>query len=171
MKVESWTQLHDVVVTSAVGLFTSIGLSAVYGGSAPKVDGELSETLSIIGFAGQLRGCLVLSVPTTLLERSLPSGAKESADVTDWLTLANLLLGRIKIRLLTRGVTTELSTPLTLSATTIQLVGFSGMPIAHSFHVGSQTIYVVFGAMASDDLCLIPSTEQSIVRMGDIVMF
>ncbi len=172
MKVEDWTQLHDVVVTSAMGLFTSVGLSTTYEGSAPQVDAHLSDTLALIGLGGQIRGSLVLSVPTSLLVESHPTGVSDPSDVTDWLMeLANLLLGRIKTRLVSRGVRTELSTPLSIRAAAMQLIGFPGMPVGHTFHVGRETIYVVFGAVGPDEVRLTPDPDMNVVRMGEVVLF
>jgi CheY-specific phosphatase CheX len=172
VKVEDWTQLHDIVVTSAMGLFTSIGLDTTYEGSAPQVDAHLSDTLALIGLGGQIRGSLVLSVPTVLLTQSHPTRITDPSDVTDWLMeLANLLLGRIKTRLVSRGVKTELSTPLSVRAAALQLIGFPGMPVGHAFQIGGETIYVVFGAVGPDDVQLIPDPDLTVVRMGEVVLF
>ena len=161
-----------MVVDAGSELFASIGLTSSYVGTIPQSDVPWAETLSIIGLAGNLRGSLVLSVPTGLLRRSHPTGGVHPDDLADWLAeLANLMLGGIKVRLLARDVSIALSTPLTISATTFRVERFVGTPVVHAFQFEGETICVVFEAVSPERAVLAADRIPAAVKSGEMITF
>ncbi len=130
MRSHEWTDLHATVIETASSLFSSVGLTATYSGIVPHGQAPWSRMVAVIGLGGaKLRGSLVLSMPDYLLLRSHPVGGTCQADLADWLSeQANLLLGRIKARLLAHDVAVELSTPLCLAAAEFGLMRFGSTP-------------------------------------------
>lgn len=171
MRIEEWNQVHDMVIASAGGLFTSVGLPTTYSGSVPHREAKWAETLSIIGLGGKVRGTLVLSLPSDLVKRSHPTGGTSAEDLGDWLAeLANLLLGRIKTQLYAHGIAIELSSPLTISATAFRFERFAGTPVVHEFTALGSTLQVVFEAVSDPDVRLAPARDTS-VAAGEMVTF
>jgi hypothetical protein len=80
--------------------------------------GPSDFVLALISFTGrQVRGTLVLDASRELLARSyalaVPGVEPDEADLADWSAeLANLLLGQIKCKLQSLGMTIQLSTPV-----------------------------------------------------------
>jgi CheY-specific phosphatase CheX len=172
LRIDDWDELHAMVVEAAEELFASVGLATTYAGPMPHRDVRWAETLSIIGLGGNLRGTLVLSIPSMLVKRSHPTGGTDTDDLADWLAeLANLLLGGIKIRLLARGVAIELSTPLAISATAFRVERFVGTPVVHSFSVGGDTICVVFEAVSQQQATLSVDRLPAAVAAGAMISF
>jgi hypothetical protein len=171
VRADEWSQLHEIVVDSARAVFAAIGLTSTYAGCTIDRDVQCAETISIIGLGGGLRGTLVLSVPPALLERSHPTRATDTADLADWLSeLANLLLGRIKGRLLSHDITIELSTPLVLSASDFRFERFASPPFVHAFRVDGVPLHVVFEASDPDNAGLAPRRDPAL-GPGDMVTF
>jgi CheY-specific phosphatase CheX len=171
VRSDEWSQLHEIVVESARGVFGAIGLASTYDGCTVDRNVQCAETISIIGLGGGLRGTLVLSIPPSLLEKSHPTHATEKADLADWLSeLANLLLGRIKGRLLSHDVTIELSTPIVLSASDFRFERFASPPFVHAFNVDGIPLHVVFEASDVRNSGLGPRRDRAI-GPGDMVTF
>jgi CheY-specific phosphatase CheX len=171
VRSDEWTQLHEIVVESARAVFGAIGLAASYDGCTIDRNVQCAETISIIGLGGGLRGTLVLSVSPALLERSHPNHATDTADLADWLSeLANLLLGRIKGRLLSHEVTIELSTPIVISASDFRFERFASPPFVHAFHVDGVPMHVVFEASDAHNAGLGPRRDSAL-GPGDMVTF
>jgi CheY-specific phosphatase CheX len=172
VRTEEWNQLQDIVVSASRDLLASIGFSADYVGQSFDRNVEWSDTISIIGLGGGLRGSLVLSVPADLVRRSHPTQGTESADLADWLSeLANLLLGRVKSRLLAHGVVIELSTPLTLSASQLRVEHFASPPSVYTFDVQGAKLHIVFEAVSPRDSGLTAAHENAAVGLGEVVTF
>lgn len=171
MRIEEWNQVHDMVVIAGEGLLASIGLPTQYLGTVPHRGARWADTLSIIGLGGKLRGSLVLSIPPSLVRRSHPTGGTEPDELGDWLAeLANLLLGRLKGQLGRCGITIELSTPLTISATAFRFERFSGTPVVHEFYLDGETLLIVFEAIGDPDLRLLPPRGGG-VEAGEMITF
>ena len=172
MRSDEWNQLHEIVATSAGDLLASVGLDAVYLGRVGGRELACADTISIIGLAGGLRGMLVLSLPPELLARSHPGAPAVPTDFIDWLSeLANLLLGRIKCRLLAHGVTIELSTPLIVSASEFRFERFASPPWVHEFSVGDQRLQVIFEAVDPDNAGGLAPRRDLPLRPGGMVTF
>ena len=172
MRIEDWDDLHAMVVEAGHELLANVGLPATYAGRLARGDVRWAETVSIIGLAGNLRGSLVLSIPSTLVRRSHPTGGTDADELADWLAeLANLMLGGIKVRLLSRDVTIELSTPLTISATTFRVERFVGTPVVHAFQCDGETICFVFEAVSHERAILSADRAPAAVKSGEMLTF
>jgi CheY-specific phosphatase CheX len=76
--------------------------------------GDSDETVfsGVMGFVGDsVRGSCLLAAPLGAIEAAAPKGAA----ARDWVgELANQLVGRLKVKLMQRGATIALSTPVAL---------------------------------------------------------
>lgn len=182
MRHDDWTHLNDVVITSTMALLADHGIGAEYDANAHGGQTQWAETLAVIGLGGQkLRGSVVLSIPNNLLAGTHPTQSNEAEDWADWLAeLANLLLGRLKVKLLERGLAIELGTPVTITGTALRLHRFKGLPMVHGFKASAVTgdksvagdVHVVFEAIGEDgaQLASIPNTEVAL-DAGEVVLF
>lgn len=105
--------LEQVVSECCLSLFQDYSLPLR---SAAQSDLEHSEELlycGVLGFSGdQVRGTLMLATSEQPLGRTHPSGAES---LRSWIAeLSNQLLGRIKTRLLRRGVAIHVALPVVI---------------------------------------------------------
>lgn len=171
MRIEEWDILQGLLVEAAKSSMAAAGVDCTHSGNVPLKSVAWPEMFAIIGLGGSLHGSLVVSLSSGLLRRTHPAKATGVADLADWLAeLTNLMLGSIKRRLLAHGISTELSTPLILSATTLRFERFAGVPIVHAFAVGDEFFHVVFAAVAEKDVFLKPEPGPT-VEPGEMVTF
>ena len=172
MRIEDWDVIHDMMVAATVELFDSLALPISYRGPVSLRAMRWSESLSIIGLTGPLRGALVLSIPAELVSRCHPTRSGAPEDLGDWLAeLANLLLGRVKSKLLVHGVSIELSLPLTISATAFRFERFSGAPVVYGFVHGDCPLQVALEAIGDQDLQLGPARAAAAIPVGEFISF
>lgn len=173
MRQNDWERLNEIVVDATREVLAAQRIEVTYAGAALH-ERRWADTISIIGLGGAaLRGSLVLSVPSAVLRASHPAGATEDEALADWLAeLANLLLGQVKRRLLPLGVTVEMSTPLTLSATAFRFHRFKGLPVTHAFQGDGGDVRVMFEAVGDDGAQLAPPAEEPVaLDAGEMVLF
>lgn len=172
MRIQEWDELHDIVVDATRELFDVLNLHVEYAGSIPYRGVAWSEVIAVMGYGGHLRGSLVLSVPPGLALQSHPTKSAILDDLNDWRAeLSNLVLGRIKARLLTRGIVIELSTPLAISATKVRFERFLGTPVVHTFCRDDERMYVMVEAVADRATSLAPPRPDSVVGVGEMISF
>ncbi len=182
MRHDDWTQLNDVVIGATTALLATHGITLEYDSGSHGSDAVYAETLAIIGLGGQkLRGSVVLSIPSPLLARSHPTGRTSAEELADWLAeLANLLLGRLKVQLLERGISIELGTPVTLSGTALKFHRFKGLPMVHGFRATDacslrpedSRVHVVFEAIGDESAQLsVAITPDVALKEGEVVLF
>jgi hypothetical protein len=116
----------DVAVDiGSLGSSACVELFDAYGVSLQPLSGETGFRASdecimsgVIGFVGKnVRGTCLLAGNDAPLEASCPPGGQ----LRDWVgELANQLVGRLKRKLLARGVEVALTTPLVLSGVRLQ---------------------------------------------------
>lgn len=115
---DAFTMMEDSLVKCTVELFAGYGLQVEPRPSAGEIaDAEGKFVVSVIGFAGDgMRGALVLvATPATVMEwlRAI-DGEGTSGDLCDTIgEFSNMLLGRLKAKLLREGLPILLSTPTT----------------------------------------------------------
>ena len=172
MRIEDWNAIHDMVVTATLELFQSVAVPLRYQGPVSHRAVGWAESLAIIGLTGHLRGSLILSIPSELVSSCHPTHSTVLEDVCDWLAeLANLLLGRVKSKLVVHGLSIELSTPLTLSATAFRFERFSGAPTVYEFVSSERALHVVFEAIGDENLQLGPERTAAAVPVGEMINF
>ncbi len=172
MRIEDWNVVHDILADATVELFASIGLPVVLTGQVSHRAVSRSESFAIIGLTGHLRGSLILSMPAGFLMGSHPVRSRNPEDLCDWLAeLANLLLGRVKSKLLVHGVSIELSTPMAISSTAFRFERFSGAPSIYEFRHEGEPLHVVFEAIGDEGLQLGPWRSTAVIPVGEMIQF
>ena len=173
----SSVNLLDAVIGDACrALFEAVGArlepSDAHTGTADDVGAS-------IGFTGPaLRGALVMISTHRFVQRVLPAEieAGDSAEqVADWTgELANQLLGRIKNKLLTYGVTLEMSTPTVIfGLELIRKSSRSSICRQFSFRQGEDALSIYFDAVAAPGFELTPPTEppEPGIAEGELALF
>jgi CheY-specific phosphatase CheX len=172
VRIEEWNELHDMVIGACAETLASIECSARYVGTVPHRVVDWAETVSIIGLGGRLKGSLVLSMSADLVRASHPTRSVDPSELADWIAeLANLVLGRVKARLLTHGLALDLCTPLALSARALRFERFAGTPVVYAFEAGAEKVFVVFDAIADEGLGLAPMRAGVVASPGDVITF
>ena len=107
--------IETVVSESCLSLFEDYALPLRRVRLGPGANQDDADLLfcGVVGFSGeQMRGTLLLATSKEPLGRTSPT---TDASLREWIAeLSNQLLGRIKNKLLARGVTLHLSTPIVL---------------------------------------------------------
>jgi hypothetical protein len=111
---EAISLVDGLVQDAARALFETYGLKLNLDGSPVAKTLQAVQVIASIGFSSPvLSGSLLLALPNSLVERTLPT---PDADVVDWSgELANQLLGRLKNQLLHYEVTINLALPVVVS--------------------------------------------------------
>lgn len=148
-----------------------IELMADYGVRLSKVDpGWETQTddpvlFGVIGFGGKgMRATCLLGAEGGLVEAS----CRVSGRPRDWIAeLANQLIGRVKMKLVSHGLTVTMTTPLALSGVRVTpLPRSGGEPMAFSSSRGHALLWLEIET--DEDLVLTPSRPLS-VGPGDLV--
>ncbi|HEY8923298.1 MAG TPA: chemotaxis protein CheX [Polyangia bacterium] len=145
---EQEATLRAVVTESFGDLFTAYGFTVRLLDLTHPLASRSHDVVGFIGFAGDVRGSLVLSGPKQLFRRTSPL-AGEAGDLPepalfDWTAeLANQLLGRIKRRFCMLGRDFHASTPTAIA----------GRELSRRFSPRTGVVDLVFG-VGGDLLCL-----------------
>ena len=183
MQIETafWSEfgeLQSYLRQGMVELFADYGVvvERAQKGGEPGTDG--ASFAAIIGYAGQrLRGALVLLVPRDVALALLPlMGAPvDESSAYDMLgEFANMLLGRVKNRLLTRGVVLLSATPTTAIGGALRLPSpVNGTATWHEFRAPFGPLHVRFDATFDEGFALEPVSEQTTPPLaeGEMMMF
>ena len=114
---EAFATMERHLVTATVELFESYGIAIRHTGTSPEAQlvSDDRSVVAVIGYAGEkVRGALVMVASRPVIEGWLAAMGESSADVCDTLgEFSNMLLGRLKGRLLPEGFPILLSTPTT----------------------------------------------------------
>jgi CheY-specific phosphatase CheX len=175
MRHDDWSQLNDMVIAAVDAVLAPAGIPITYAGNVLHSAVGWADTISIISLGGdKLHGSVVLSIPSALLLESHPTRATSAEALADWLAeLANLLLGQIKARLLARGVTIVMSTPITLSATALRFHRFKGQPLTHTFNArGGGDVHVMFEVVGEESAQLAAQVDDAVtLGCGEMMLF
>ncbi len=174
---EAFSMMEEHLVTSTSELFDAYGLHVdlrVNGEQVPAEGGRF--VVSVIGFAGEgMRGALVLVAAPSAVMAWLQAvdGGGTSEDLCDTIgEFSNMLLGRLKAKLLPEGLPILLSTPTTAiglnlglaaSGATSKWLGFGG----DSWKAGVR-LHATFdeGFRLRQD-----KTEETPAEAGDMMLF
>jgi chemotaxis protein CheX len=179
-----WNEVDEKVVESAYELFEACGVEAALEGAGDAAGALSHETiLSVIGFGGDhLRGSLVVAASNGVIRATHPAAGQDGAalsddELRDWAgELANQLLGRIKTKLLARGIVIQMSTPTTISAIQIRLGAARGENDSEprTFEVAGERAQVRFEALAEPGVSLCdeqPRSDDSAAEEGSMLIF
>ncbi|MES1164242.1 MAG: chemotaxis protein CheX [Verrucomicrobiota bacterium] len=171
--------LRQVVTEACMDMFTSFGAAVrVLDLGSPLPHGN-HDIAGFIGFAGAVRGSLMISGPSRLFSTTYPAdkgGAKlAKADVFDWTgELANQLLGRVKRLFCARGRDFETSTPTAIEGRELgrRFPSRAGV-LDLAFAVGGDVVSVCFEVTPPVEGKLFPEGAEPIASSseGDVVLF
>lgn len=184
-------RMEEMLIAVARELFEAYGKACVFEGRASTYAGrtEQESVIATIGFAGtKVRGSLVLVTLRTTAESLRPDEIASKADegmLGDVLgEFANMLLGRLKNKLLARGVELLLGTPTTAVGRELVLTASSGTSAWYVFEVygpgdsgagasASRRIHVRLDTEMDPALEIADEPETRALELveGDMVLF
>jgi hypothetical protein len=156
-----FAEIQGYLISSALELFEAYGVRVEH---EPRgmLDTTPRSVMATIGFAAEgLRGALVL-VSTHEVVASLQPEVLRATDAPQEIVLrdvfgefSNMLLGRLKNKLLPRGVAALLATPTTMMGERLPVpVPYSGLSAWHRFSGGVGDIFVRLDATMDPQLIL-----------------
>jgi CheY-specific phosphatase CheX len=109
-RLETTRAIQDMAGAACTELMDAYGVQLVRAQGWPETDEVMLS--GVMGFVGDsVRGTCLLAAPQATIEAAAP----RSAVARDWVgELANQLVGRLKVKLMARGATIALSTPVVL---------------------------------------------------------
>jgi CheY-specific phosphatase CheX len=144
-----FVQFQEYLVKGSLELFGEYGLRVEHATGAPSVDIEGPSVMAVIGYAGTtVRGALLLltsrGVVATLQPADIRDEPPTEALLRDVLgEFCNMLVGRMKNRLVSRGIAPLISTPTTIFGDHLKLpVPTSGVSAWHRFSSEAGDIHV-----------------------------
>lgn len=180
MQESDYVFLRDCVLACARDVFASCSIPAeLHEGDVEEL-GALPHVVACIGFSGdKLRGMLTVVAPLLLMQAAYPREISLSPDedqVLDWAgEVANQLLGRIKRRLVARGVTLGVSTPRALLADQLAVARSTRTSICVlRSSVGDSLIGVWFDAEPETDGILFEDPDpppEAVADAGELILF
>ena len=175
----AFAMMEDNLVTCTVELFGGYNLPVEPRPSAGEIaDADGKFVVSVIGFAGDgVRGALVLvATPATVMDwlRAINGGeGGVSGDLCDTIgEFSNMLLGRLKAKLLREGLPILLSTPTTAIGLNLGLAASGATSKWFDFAASDWRAAVRLHATFDDDFALrgeVPSAQPA--EAGDMMMF
>lgn len=164
---------------SCVDLFTSCGFAVRVLDLNGQLGSQSHNLAGFIGFAGAVRGSLMISGPSEMFRASHPA-TNERASLSrdalfDWTgELANQLLGRVKRRFCERGRDFDASTPTAIEGRELyrRFPGRTGV-LDLSLSVGASVASVCFEVTPPADSKVFPDDPHPIEvsQEGDLVLF
>lgn len=136
---ETTRVILDLASAACVELMLAYGVPLSRG--TGREDSKEPMLCGVMGFVGDdVRGSCLLAAPTGAVEAAAPQGA----GARDWVgELANQLVGRLKAKLLQRGTTIALSTPLALSGVRVSpLPGTEVEPVVFDSPTGKMLVWL-----------------------------
>lgn len=124
----------------------------------------------VVGFSGEeMRGTLLLGTSREPLGRTSPAN---DSSLREWIAeLSNQLLGRIKNKLLTRGVNLHLSTPIVLRGEHIAPVGRAELvPLAFTCDGGLVCVWLDYELKPGIDISKTVTLEDQMIE-GSSMLF
>jgi hypothetical protein len=160
--------VRGIAAEACAALFSDYGVLLHRTEEYPK-DAQQVLYCGVMGFVGRaLRGSCLLAASESALMRSRPL----EGPVRDWTgELTNQLVGRLKLRLLTRGVDVAMTTPIVLRGEHLAPLPRRRLqPITFEANPGAVVLWVELEA--APDFKLMPESEaRRTVAEGELVLF
>jgi CheY-specific phosphatase CheX len=175
-----FAELQDFVVKEALELFEGYGLRVEYAVDAPAADIGGPSVMAVIGYAATtLRGALLLLTSRAVAAAIRPIEIRNEPPTEELLRdvlgeFCNMLLGRLKNRLVSRGVTPLMSTPTTIFGSDLKLpVPTSGVSAWLRFSSTAGDIYARLDATFEPDFMLGPEDASAapLPAKGETILF
>lgn len=160
-------QVGELCAEACGELFAAYGVTLTRTGRA-WTQSDTVVVSGVMGFVGsRLRGTCLLAGPSAIIAESCPA----TGSARDWMgELTNQLVGRLKTKLLSRGVEVALTTPIVLSGARLQPVPRGALlPTVFDSHAGEVLVWVE--AESGRDVTLAAAPTDSSGGEGDIVFF
>jgi hypothetical protein len=159
------TRIIGMASAACVELLKDYGVALRPCTSDRMVVAEVPVLFGVIGFVGNgLRATCLLGAQQPLVEASCRGGNRPR----DWIAeLANQLVGRVKMKLLTCGLSVTMTTPLTLSG--IQLTPLPRLgqePLVFQGELGAALVWL---ELETDENFVLAPEEPLGLQPGDIV--
>jgi len=176
-----FAEIQDYVIVAALEMFDAHGVPVEHE-SVGMLDTTPRNVMATIGFAAEgLRGALVL-VTTQKVVATLQPDVLKNTGFPDEVVLrdvigefSNMLLGRVKNKLLPRGVAALLATPTTVIGENLDLPApRSGLSAWHRFSGGVEDIFVRLDATLEPEFTLeTPADADAAPQLaeGEMVLF
>jgi CheY-specific phosphatase CheX len=175
-----FAEIQEYLVKGSLDLFDEYGLPVQHATGAPSVDIEGPSVMAVIGYAATtVRGALLLLTSRTVVAALQPADIRDEPATEALLRdvlgeFCNMLIGRIKNRLVTRGIAPLIATPTTIFGDHLKLpVPTSGVSAWQRFSSPSGDIHVRIDATFEVDFSLAEegtSTEQ-LPAEGETILF
>ena len=144
----------------------------------PKIQGP-TAIASFMGFGGELmRGTLTIVAQASTVERSYPVPGHTPAmdELFDWWgEVANQLCGRIKNKLLLRGIEIQQSTPQSVLAVQLRIARSDQSVCALDLRCGGDSIGIWFDCATEEGVSLFSpprvSMQAPAITEGDLLLF
>ncbi len=163
----------DHLVDAAVALFESVEVVTGAVDEANIAPSTRESAAAIIGYGGhKIRGALTLLAHSSTILRWMSSQGCDGVDVCDSLgELANMILGGLKSRLISRGLTIYLSLPTTAMVRQLRLAPSEGCSRWVTFRGPHGELKIRVDAVFEDgfELAQAPVTPPAIG--GDLLLF
>jgi CheY-specific phosphatase CheX len=139
------------------------------------VRGTEPSTVAIIGYVGPgVRGALIMVATENTVASWLTRMGSEGADVGDALgEFSNMLLGRLKTRLLPEGLTIQLATPTIASGSGIRLSIPPNRSTSLVFEESAGNLRLRLDAHFDPDFVLAETSERDApaAQAGEAILF
>ncbi len=179
-RAQSFAEIQQYLVRAATDLFAAHGVPVehTFGGSA-EIKGP--AVMAVIGYAATAaRGALLILTSRAIVTELEPeelkrAGIPAEASLRDVLgEFANMLLGRVKNKLLAHDMIPFLTTPTTVFGDELQLPApTSGMSAWHTFATANGPLFVRFDATFDADFVLEPPDDDGDAPLaeGEMITF
>jgi CheY-specific phosphatase CheX len=179
--MEAFAVVQEHLVVATTELFEAYGVTLEHVATCAELTPHPEHerlVMAVIGFAGEtLRGAIVLLTPTSKVQEwetgSWDGNASMEALHDTVGEFVNMLLGRLKILLLSKGVSFLLTTPAAASGTHLQIpVPSGGLSAWHRFEGTAGRIDVRIDAAFDAGFAFGPRTsKEPPASAGDMMMF
>lgn len=159
----------------------TVELFAAYDLPVHPVTGKVLPTLSegersgaaIIGYVGnRIRGALILGASNAAIGHWMAAVGASPGEESDTLgEFSNMLLGRLKGRLLDEGLTIFLATPTTTSGAGLRLSTPPGYSRSFSFEGAGWSVTARLDSTFDTGFALETPSQAKIARAGDAILF
>lgn len=179
-RAQSFAEIQQYLVQAASDLFGGYGVPVehTFGGAA---DVKGPAIMAVIGYAATTaRGALLILTSRSIVSDLAPEEMK-AANLPQEVALrdvlgefANMLLGRVKNKLLAHDMVPLLTTPTTVFGDDLQLPApNSGMSAWHTFTTDKGAVFVRFDATFEADFVLDPPVEDgdAVLAEGEMIAF
>jgi hypothetical protein len=157
--------LIDMAAASWIELMAAYGVELTAAAWGWQARDEEEKLFGVIGFSGKgIRATCLIGAEQRLVEASCRSRGR----ARDWISeLANQLVGRLKMKLVSHGVSVTMTTPLALSGVRVTpLPRFGLEPVAFNSAHGAALLWL---ELETDEQFALSPARPLSVEPGDLV--